>query len=188
MYILTIGDSKTLGSPDNIPYAFRPELLAGLNAEPRVIDAQLLGSYHVDGGTAASISAGFAAYAATLHEAEKSPAWVLVNVGTNDTPAAQNDVGQAAWETNYGALLDAIHAEWPSAQVLCARVLVTTYTTGQNRIDDTWLPNVLSTRGAFAAVGIDERDFLPGHLADYTHPDPSGYTLTAAAWQTAMGY
>ncbi len=60
-------------------------------------------------------------------------------------------------------------------------------------IDDTYIPNVLSSRGAFAAVGPDERIFLEHGddgvtmTSDGIHPNATGYAETAAEWQTSMG-
>ena len=100
----------------------------------------------------------------------------------------QGAITRAEWRTSLGGLLDGLHARWPLAQILVARIYHADWTAEQDTMNDTDLPTVLSTRGPWAAVGIDERTFLPGNTSDSTHPNSTGYTLTAAEWQTAMGY
>lgn len=98
-----------------------------------------------------------------------------------------NDVGftapwvlpnQTTWQNNYLAILDAIHAQYPSALVYITKPYKSG---GVDSVFDTmagWIDNVVATR-AFARVGDDERSWLPPYL------DPDGVHFFNAAAQAA---
>lgn len=140
----------------------------------------------VSGVTTATVSAGINGWFPP--GGTPAPQWILINLGTNDLAGIHTGMTEATWLSDMGGLLDKLHTHWPLAQMRLMRVYNTDYTTEQNLLDDTWIPDVLSTRAAFAAVGPDERTFLPGHVVDYTHPDATGYLLTANGWKQVMGY
>lgn len=150
---------------------------------------QFVGAYAVPGVTTATAAGAIDAFLAGFPEQGDTPAFVLVNLGSNDlTGASDGSITEAAWSANFAYILDAVHAKWPSAQVRVALPYWSGLTTGMDRMDGTWIPAILASRSSWAAVGPDERSYLPGNLTDATHPNATGYALTAAEWQTAMGY
>jgi lysophospholipase L1-like esterase len=144
-----------------------------------------------DGGataatTAGTIDASLAAYSSTVDQVR----WVLLNIGAND---ANDGVTEANWKTNYGYILDAIHAKWPNALLYVMRP----WTRGYDAVCDdfaAWIGDLVTARAGWAFLGPDERDFLENgddgvtYTVDGTHPTTAGYALTAAQWQAVMGY
>jgi lysophospholipase L1-like esterase len=116
---------------------------------------------------------------------------MLVNLGVNDMAAMP---AEAAWEADLATILDAAHAKWPTMKVYVMRP----WMRGKNAESNTmagWIATVLSTRGAWAFAGPDERVFLENgddgvtYTSDGVHPtNPAGYALTAAQWKTVLGY
>ena len=169
-----IGDSKTLGSPYNLDTGgFQTPLvdyLGGAGAGVYNVGALAAGSK-----TVAATLADFPAFAAAY--SGDDPHYVLVNLGTNDMSDIRlGTLTEGAWVMD--DLLDAIHAEWPSAQIRLTRPIRTDYVPEMTALNDTWIPNVLASRSAWAAVGADEREFLIGaNIGDTTHPTPAGYIV-----------
>lgn len=183
---VAIGDSKT-GSVDCCGY--QDDLLASLQATENWPVVSGLPSFATGGQTTASARTGIDAYLATFSDPAIKPDWVLVNLGSNDFPAMlAGSLNQAGWEADMGYIIDALHTKWPAAQIGLARPIYLGYETQFDLYADTWIPGALASRSGFTFLGPDERSYLPGHMDDDTHPDESGYVLTAAAWQTAMGY
>lgn len=185
--LLAIGDSKTVGYGCCVNGGgYRQYLLADFNAAYWHPDVEFSGAFAETGIRTSEALAQMPAFIATQTQ---DPEHILVNLGTNDLPDLR--VGtqtEASWTAAMGDLIDLFHAQWPSAKVYLMRVYRSDYTAEQDAMDDTYIPAVLSTRSLWAFSGPDERTFLPGHVLDTTHPDTSGTILTAAAWQTAMGY
>jgi lysophospholipase L1-like esterase len=125
--------------------------------------------------------------------ARSSDEWasaVLFNLGANDLLAMP---AEATWESNAEYILDAFHVKWPLAQVYLMRP----WRRGYNSEADTlagWIGTVVAARPTFAHLGPDERVFLKGaddgatYTSDGVHPNAAGYVLTAAQWQTVLGY
>lgn len=181
-----IGDSKTAGM---LCCGYQDNLKASLEASGNWPVVRQLNELATGGKTTALAAAGIDAYLAAFTDPAAAPDWVLINLGSNDFAAIDAaTLTQAAWEADMGYVLDAIHAKWPQAMVGLMRPIYIGFETAVDLYDDTWIPAVLSTRSSFAVAGPDERVFLPGHMDGATHPDESGFILTAAAWQTAMGY
>lgn len=115
--------------------------------------------------------------------------FILINVGVNDIGVTS----QASFEASLGSLLDKIHAAWPTTRILVARVWKRGFDSQCDTMDNTWIPNVLATRGSFAAVGIDERVTIKGgdngatNTTDGVHYSAAGNTAVALAWQSSMG-
>lgn len=184
--LLTIGDSKTLGGTCcEATHGFRDELLATL--DPLIENgAEEFGSLAQGGVGVQGINSQVGAFLSSIHG---QPDWALVNLGTNDLPAIRSgSMTEATWTAQLGAILDAIHARWATTQVRVMRIYRSDYSAEADTLNDTWIPATLAGRGAFAAVGPDERTFLPGNTTDVTHPSATGYSLTASEWQTVMGY
>jgi len=192
--IMPFGDSKTYGTGDDIPPA------AGTNGYPTILINSLTSETKIwaenpiriakPGWTVAmfkaSIDTDLAAKTAV-------PDYILFNLGANDIQPLADPVIQATWESDLGYILDAMHTKWPRTKIYVAKVW-RRYNNGQMAdLNDTWIPNVLSTRNTFAFAGIDERTFLPStdngitYTVDGIHPNRLGYTLTAAEWKTAIG-
>lgn len=184
--ILALGDSKTIGSTCcDATGGYRPTLITNLLATGHWATVGYTGVNAVSGITTGSFRGQFIAFLAAQ---TLQPDWVLINLGSNDTPHIHDgSQTQTAWLSDMGIVLDAIHVRWPSTKVRLMRILNTSYLTECNTLAG-WMDTVVASRSAWAAVGPDERVFLPGHLADITHPDASGYVLTASQWQTTMGY
>ena len=118
------------------------------------------------------------------------PDVVLFNFGVNDS---HQGLSQSTFETNSGYILDQTHAKWPSATLLVARAWASTCTGCSTPIDDTWIPNVLSTRSSFAKNGFDERIWLENGdngasmTTDGIHYSTAGCTAAATNWDTVIG-
>lgn len=186
LQLLAIGDSKTLGETCcNGINGYRNTLVTNLTATGNWPSVGFTGALGQSGGTTATVNGLVPAFLASQ---TLQPQWALVNLGSNDVPKIHDGtLTSSAWLASMGTLLDAIHARWPSTQVRLMRVYHTTYPTECDTIAG-WMDTVVASRSAWAAVGPDERVFLPGHVSDVTHPDSTGYGLTASAWQTVMGY
>ena len=182
---MVIGDSKTDGAPCcTATGGYQPYLLEQLIHSEQHNDVEIIGDLSNGGWTTATAYSNFAAFAATMTQ---DPDFVLINLGTNDLADIRTgSLVEAAWAMD--DLLDAIHAEWPSAQARLMRVIRTDYTTEQDLLDDTWIPNVLASRSAWASLGPDERVFLPPDLGDTTHPTQVGYQKTGTQWRWNLGY
>jgi lysophospholipase L1-like esterase len=195
---VSYGDSKTYGQGDTttvgLGYDGYPPLLSEtLNAATGDTWQELWRIGH-SGYTTANMLAVLTsdlAAAPAVDALGNQPRYVLVNATINDPSTS---VDQATYESNLGQILDALHTKWSDARILVARYWSNTRTSGQLALfNDTYIPNVLASR-PWAAVGMDERTFLPGadngatNTADGVHPNRTGYILTAAAWQTSMGY
>lgn len=190
IWLLAIGDSKTVGVPCCAAQGgYRDPLIADLNALGTNEFRFLTPAYAVSGTTADATAAVIQSYLDGFVEAEKVPAHVLINLGANDLGYIANaSINQAAWVADMGVILDAVHAKWPTAHAYLMRIYNSNFPTEQDLYDDTWIPAVLVGREAWASVGPDERTFLPGNMADGAHPNATGYDITAAEWQTVIGY
>lgn len=183
---MAIGDSKTVGlqccADKN---GFRDDLLLMLSAHDQHNDVEFSGVLAVSGQTTANIRALLPAFIAGQSVA---PDFIFVNVGTNDIPWIRTGATtEAPWKDDMGAILDALHTEWPDAQILVTRPMVVTYEVETDRLNDEWMPDVMATRSPWAAWGVDEREILPGHIPDNFHADSVGYTLYAAETMRLMG-
>ena len=184
---MAIGDSKTVGINCCVASGgYRDALAASLTTALPQNGVDFSGSMAQTGWYTSDVRTALPAFYATH---PTTPDFILYNVGSNDLTAIRlGAVVEASWKSNAAAILDSLHTEFPTAQILIVRVYRTGYEVEEALLNDTWLTDVLATRGAFAAVGPDERTFLPGNTTDDTHPNVTGYALTAAAWQAAMGY
>lgn len=184
---MAIGDSKTVGLPCcAAKNGYRDELVAGIRNHDPTNNVEFSGVLAASEKTTAQTLADLPAFIAAQTQA---PDWVLINLGTNDLSAIRlGTVTEAGWKADMGAILDAINAEWPSAKVRLMRPIWIGYEVEAASLNDVWMPSVLSTRSDWAAVGPDERDYMTGFMPDNIHANSAGYTLTAAEWQTAMGY
>lgn len=188
-WLAAIGDSKTYGSTCCAATGgYRDLLTADLTALGSN-EFRFLPAYAVPGVTTATVAGNIQSYLDGFVEVEKVPESVLINLGSNDLVYINGgSVNQASWTANMGTILDAVHTKWPTANVYLMRVYNSDWPTEQTALDDTYIPAVLVGRTAWAFVGPDERTFLPGNVSDNTHPNATGYDLTAAEWQTVMGY
>lgn len=125
---------------------------------------------------------------ADLAAAIGAPNIIINQFGTNDIKAAASPNVAATWKANYAYILDAQHAKWPNALIYCTRVWVASENGDMANVDDVWIPDVVSTRSAWAFVGIDERLILATNNAgDGLHPNNTGYRLMAAAYRALIG-
>lgn len=110
-----------------------------------------------------------------------TPDFVILNIGVNDALGAMPL--QAAFETNYAYILDAIHTKWASAPVLVAKPGCRGQAADCTTIAG-WIDNVIASR-AWASVGADEQIILEGG-DDYTTRTTDG-THQNALGNQAMG-
>lgn len=135
----------------------------------------------------AAIDASLAAYTG------KPVSNVLFNLGSNDAAGIPTNPTQAEWEADIGYILDAMRVKWPSVKVYMMRPWRRNYNANCDTMAG-WIDNVISTRATWAILGPDERVFLENgdngvtYTVEGVHPNPAGYALTAAQWQTALGY
>jgi lysophospholipase L1-like esterase len=184
--ILSYGDSKTDGTGDEsgltgVGPGYQPPLHDSLNPNGRVdyyIWKQATGGITTQGAKDA--------IDAYLLAETRTPNYVLYNLGANDLAV------DATWLSNTAYILDAMHVKWSAARIYLMRVYVQGQTSlNTDRADG--IDTVLSTRGAWAFVGPDERVFLENgdggatYMADSKHPNHAGYALTAAQWGLALG-
>lgn len=179
-----LGDSKTYGTGDDNPPA------DGANGWPYLLAAlKSWGEKPARSGKSGWTVAMFAASIAADVKAAGGwePVVVYVALGTNDIEPLADPLVAGTWQANLGTILDTIHTRWPNAQVYVDRVW-RRYNNGQlDALNDTWIPAVLSTRSAWAHLGIDERLILPGsddgatYTVDGIHPNHAGYVLLAQA-------
>jgi len=188
--IFAIGDSKTVAV--NAGYiGYPPVLLNLLFTETGQSWYELVPRGALYGGTVLNFKNSIIAGA--LDTYTDIPTYILANWGVNDIDS--EGTTQAAFEANYGYVLDALHAKWPNAKIYLMRPWWVTTPESQilmNAMDDTWIPNILSTRGDFAFLGPDERIFLENGdngatlTDDGCHPNAAGYQATAAAWLSVL--
>jgi len=168
-YFGIVGDSKT-------SYA---ESLKMLLMGHTSVKWEISLSHAVAGWTVASALSGLAiAIAAAAH----APEFVCVGLGTNeanDTPLPS----QVVWESNYGSILDQIHATWHTAKLNVCKVW-------RGDASGAWLANcatlngyldnVVVPRAAWTSIAHDESNWLPGWTIDNVHP---AYHLSGGAEQ-----
>lgn len=127
---------------------------------------------------------------------------VLINYGVNDLvypkglgggPSGIANLDEATWKANLGAMLDAIHAKWPTATVYVTRPWMRGYDADCDTLAG-WIATVLSTRGPWAVAGDDERVWLRGAdngatmTSDGLHYSAAGNTEKAAQMKAVLGY
>lgn len=131
-----------------------------------------------------SVTAARNAVDAWLAGTSTTPDVVLLNFGVNDS---HQGLTQATFEADYGYVLDAVHARWPAATLLVARVWAASCTGCDSPIDSTWIPNVLSSRTCFARYGFDERVWLTnGDTTDGIHYSDSGCIKAGQEWDAVI--
>lgn len=176
--LVGIGDSKTHGQTCCYLYGGYQPYLANYT------DGYFLGSLGLDGASTSAIKAGTDAFLATI---SGTPAWVIVDAGTNDLISPPSE---ASFESDYAYILDAVHTKWPSAQVLCVKA----WWNGGATVDANaitmagWVDNVMATRAW--TVAIFEKDFLNASLLESNgiHPNSAGYNVIGRQAATAIGY
>lgn len=192
MTILCVGDSKTVGYPysgsvvsydgPNNTFGFGPSLATDM-------DGAQIDTIALNGATVAVTKLTFDANLAKTTRSAGTRR-VLFNFGAGEALAMPTE---AQFESDYEYLIDAVHTKWPGAKVY----LMTPWRADASANCDTlaaWIAVVVAARSSFVFAGPDERIFLKGsdngatYMSDGIHPNTAGYALTAAQWQSAMGY
>ena len=144
------------------------------------------------GSTASSLSLLATTNANTVAAARPtSHMFMLLTLGINDTHPALP--AEATWKAAYAKVLDDVHTVMPAAQILVAIPWGRDRDANCNTLA-TWIADVLTTRAAWASVGIDERTLIENgdngvtYTYDGIHPNAAGIAVLAPAWQAAMGY
>ncbi len=175
---MATGDSKSFG--------FATELATNITAQFRdgitAIDKSH-GGFDVSGLLAVT-AADIAAVVATGLPIP----YVLVTVGNNDV---WDEAHHADFVSNYLAVLDAWHTQFPLAQIGCNRP----WANGKAGVDlvHTWIDEIVAARSSFVFYGPDEvtltvpPDNGVTNFADGIHPNAAGYHLLAQDWQIRMG-
>lgn len=183
-----LGDSKS-GSDLAVtgPYTNYVDAL-GAAIGPRVIAPYKDG---VNGATAATRAASMAARIAELANDNfyQNVDFLLVTLGSNDVIALP---AEAIWKTNFAAILDAYHTQWPNGKVGIALPWKRTEDADCATLA-TWIADVISTR-SWATVALDEATLIKAgddgatYTYDGIHYNDAGIAVVAAAWKTWMGY
>lgn len=152
-------------------------------------DVGAMWSVGVNGATVATAAASIGSTLAAM----PSGGWdtFLLNWGANDVGGPLPS--EATWQSDYLAILDAIHAAYPFARVYIMRPWRSGFdanaATLKARID-----NIVAARSSFAFVGPDEAVWLKGAdngatmTTDGTHYSTAGKAECAAQWKAALGY
>jgi hypothetical protein len=181
--IIHIGDSKVWPNPAYIP-ELSDKLAAASIIQPAYYTTRRVWSY--PGYDTTEMATIINDLIDTL--TNESPYRILINLGINDCPSMPTE---AAYKANYASILDALHAAFPTAKIICMIVWGRGYATECNTLAN-WQADVISTRSTWAKLGPDERIFLENsddgatYTADGIHPTAAGYTLTAEQWKDAI--
>ena len=109
---------------------------------------------------------------------------VLVNLGANDFAAMP---AIATWESEYGQILDAIHAKWPTARVYVALAWRQNQDANANTAAAS-IATLVAARSSWASLGHDERVWMKGSdngatmSYDGTHYSTAGNTEIVNQW------
>jgi len=100
---------------------------------------------------------------------------------------------EVTWEADYEAILDAIHAKWPTVRVYIMRP----WDRGHDAdaaIVSGWITTIQTARSSFVTVGPDEAVWLKGAdngatmTTDGVHYSAAGNAEAAIQWQAVLGY
>lgn len=175
---MAYGDSKTANN------VYQPTLRTNLIYADALYTT--VSNLAASGRTAAL---GAAAIDAELAASSASPTYILFNLGANDVGGLP---AEATWKADAGYILDAMHAKWPGAIIYMTRAWRRDYGAECNTLAG-WIADLVAARD-YCRTGPDERVFLENgddgatYTVDGIHPNAAGYALTAAQWQTAIGY
>jgi lysophospholipase L1-like esterase len=182
---MLFGDSKTeLGSVTTwpTPLARRGETLTG-----RIWRDDSVG---VGGRTVATTLAAITQMFSTMPAATgATDIRVLINLGVNDITTGLP--AEATWEANYLAIIDAIHAKWPTARVYLMRPWVRSFDTDSDTVA-VRVGHLVAARPSFVFVGPDERIWLKGSdngttmTVDGTHYSVAGKLEIVNQWAAVL--
>jgi lysophospholipase L1-like esterase len=140
----------------------------------------------VNGATSADMAARVAADIVTVngYAPINPPAEIIVNLGANDV--ADAGFTKAAYKANMNAIIQALHAAIPAANIRITKIWRRNYAVNYGMCNDAI--DELYTANAWLKTGIDETLILPGgddgatNTDDGIHPNATGYALITAAW------
>jgi hypothetical protein len=139
-----------------------------------------------------TVASGLAALTTTL--AGMPPALyasdvrVLINYGVNDM-AAMPSAG--TWQANYLAMIDAIHAKWPTARIYLMRPWFRTHDADSDTLAG-WIATIIAARATFVFPGPDERIWLKGSddgatmTVDGAHYSAAGNVEAVNQWKAIL--
>lgn len=118
--------------------------------------------------------------------------FVLVNIGANDINLGLP--AEATWRADFGAVLDAIHAKYPSASVYSMRP----WWVGKDAASTTvagWIAAEEAERSGWAFAGPDEQVWAKAgdngatnYTGDGIHYSVAGNAACVTAWRAVLGY
>lgn len=185
--IMCVGDSKTDGGVDSETITggmpgYERYLVDGLNTNNCVEYIEMRNAH--GGYTVGQIKA---AIDSDLSMAYGNATYALINMGANNV---ENPL-DVNYSSDYGYVLDAIHAKWPACKIYCMRIW--RRSTSNLTLQANAVASVVSARPSFCFLGPDERVFLENadngatYTTDGIHPNHAGHLLTAAQWRTVLG-
>ncbi len=180
-----LGDSKSVTPANTWPTLLQSNLAsATLQPAPTYSGA-------ISGATVATTLANITNILnGAPYQRPESYQYVLINLGVNDDNSGLPV--EATWESNYKAILDAIHARWPDALVYLSKPWERNNDSNMDVIAG-WIDHVVASK-SYARNGHDERIWMKGsdngatYTTDGIHPNTAAQSVLAAQWLSALGY
>lgn len=185
-WLFTLGDSKTDG--DTWVTLLHQELGAR-NGEAW---GEVTPRYGLSGYNAATLAAYVSANLSSV-ATTPAPSKICINIGANDI-ASDTTPDATTWKANLTAIVDALRARWPSADIYIAKPWRQGSNTAATAVAG-YITTVISTYGSRVFAGPDESVWLKGSddgatfTIDGVHYNTTtAQTICAAQWLAAMGY
>lgn len=181
---MALGDSKTVG---DTPWLV--SLLSDLNANA---EPGWTGTGSALGGSWVDLIAPQIGTVLNTFTPVGTVTDVLCNWGVNDVDRAGSD--ETTFRTNYGIIIDAIHAKWPAATIRLTIPWKDGEPAGTFDTLAGYIGSIVADHAPYTVLLDDERVWLKGsdngasETVDGIHYSALGMSLAARAKREAMGY